>query len=97
MCDTIYQVNRAPSGLHTAVMDIIVAVALVLALISLALAANLRRSRLPLPPGPKQLPVIGNLLDVSVSKPWVAYHKWSQDSSETDPLLLTKQLLKYFN
>ncbi|KAF8651376.1 hypothetical protein AX16_004823 [Volvariella volvacea WC 439] len=34
---------------------------------------------LPLPPGPKRLPVIGNLLDLPKSFEWKAYHKWSED------------------
>ncbi|KAF7309358.1 Cytochrome P450 [Mycena indigotica] len=33
---------------------------------------------LPLPPGPAKLPVIGNLLDMPVERPWEAYHQWSR-------------------
>jgi hypothetical protein len=29
------------------------------------------------PPGPKGLPVIGNLLDIPKEQPWVAYREWS--------------------
>jgi hypothetical protein len=29
------------------------------------------------PPGPKGLPVIGNLLDIPKEQPWLAYRKWS--------------------
>ena len=37
-------------------------------------------SRLPYPPGPPQLPLIGNLLDipVSVQEPWKTYAAYSQ-------------------
>ena len=31
---------------------------------------------LPLPPGPKGYPLIGNLFDVPKDKPWVVYDKW---------------------
>ena len=33
-------------------------------------------NRLPLPPGPKGYPLIGNLFEMPVDKPWVAYHEW---------------------
>ena len=31
---------------------------------------------LPLPPGPKGYPLIGNIFDVAVDKPWVVYDEW---------------------
>lgn len=33
---------------------------------------------LPLPPGPKGYPIIGNLLDLPPDKPWVTFHEWSK-------------------
>ena len=31
---------------------------------------------LPLPPGPKGYPLIGNIFDMPVHKPWVVYDEW---------------------
>ena len=31
---------------------------------------------LPLPPGPKGYPLIGNLFDMPTVKPWVVYDEW---------------------
>ncbi|OCH91450.1 cytochrome P450 [Obba rivulosa] len=34
---------------------------------------------LPLPPGPKPLPIIGNALDVPVTLPWRTYAQWARE------------------
>lgn len=38
-------------------------------------------SKLPLPPGPKGAPLIGNLKDMPTSFEWQTYHKWSKEFS----------------
>lgn len=41
-----------------------------------------KRSHLPLPPGPKGLPIIGNVLDMPMEKPWEKFHEWRETYSE---------------
>ena len=35
-------------------------------------------NRLPLPPGPKGYPLLANLFDVPIDKPWLGYDEWSK-------------------
>ena len=51
-------------------------VTLILALILLYRASN--RDRLPLPPGPKGWPLIGNLLDIPQSNVVKTYAEWAR-------------------
>ncbi|KAJ3916252.1 hypothetical protein F5877DRAFT_69207 [Lentinula edodes] len=37
------------------------------------------RRKLPLPPGPKGLPIIGNALNYPTKTPWVKYAEWSRE------------------
>jgi hypothetical protein len=42
-----------------------------------------RRHRgLPLPPGPKGWPLIGNVFDIPTIKGWEVYHKWCKELGE---------------
>lgn len=48
------------------------------------------RSRLPLPPIPQDLPIIGNLLDIPKVMPWKAFSEWSKLYSELLSLFITR-------
>ncbi|TFY82421.1 hypothetical protein EWM64_g1591 [Hericium alpestre] len=57
------------------------AVALVLGLfgtVYLYQASKKKQGGLPLPPGPKRLPVIGNLLDMPKGREWLVYEEWGK-------------------
>ena len=38
---------------------------------------------LPLPPGPKGYPLIGNIFDMAIDKPWLVYDEWRKTYSKT--------------
>ena len=58
-------------------------------LFSVVLFRQLKKGRdgnpngLPLPPGPKGYPLIGNLFDMPVYKPWVVYDEWRKTYGKT--------------
>lgn len=41
-----------------------------------------RRRALPLPPGPKGLPILGNALDMPRENPWLTYWQWGKECSK---------------
>ena len=42
---------------------------------------------LPLPPGPKPLPVIGNALDMPMKREWETLTKWAEEYGEPSHLI----------
>ena len=45
---------------------------------TLFVARRLQRSSQPRPPGPKPWPLIGNVLDIPLIRPWITYRNWSK-------------------
>lgn len=56
----------------------IAASAAILASIVFVFSSYHNRRTLPLPLGPKGLPLLGNILDIPLEKPWKVYDAWSK-------------------
>ena len=60
-------------------MIILDLLAIISFIVTLFLRWKHRRERLPLPPGPKKLPMVGNLFDMPRRLEWETYHQWSKE------------------
>ncbi|KAG1879711.1 cytochrome P450 [Suillus subluteus] len=63
-----------PSDIHLALYGAVLVVPLVLAWRS----TSKNSSSLPLPPGPRLLPFVGNAFDINVTQPWLTYTDWKE-------------------
>ena len=54
--------------------------------------ATSNQKGLPLPPGPKGYPVIGNIFDMPVNKPWLVYEEWCKTHGE--PAIIKRLLVR---
>ncbi|KAK0480125.1 cytochrome P450 [Armillaria novae-zelandiae] len=61
--------------MNSTVLSVTLASGILLTYCLFYISRNYRR--LPLPPGPKGFPLIGNLWDVPVEYPWITYTRWT--------------------
>ena len=85
-----YTINGMHSSLIT-VLDILAATTLV----ALATSFSYRweRGRLPYPPGPRGLPIIGHFLTFPKNFVWLTFTKWGQQYGRTYPLPICRELM----
>ncbi|KAI0299925.1 cytochrome P450 [Russula brevipes] len=59
--------------------DILLGSLTILFSLALLFVAHAGKKRLPYPPGPKRLPIVGNLFNMPSRAEWFTYLKWSQE------------------
>ncbi|TFK48003.1 cytochrome P450 [Heliocybe sulcata] len=72
-------------------MTVLPALAVAVLVTVWVLSSRTRRRGLPLPPGPKGLPLIGNLLDFPATFQWLAFDKWHKQYGDIVYLNLAGQ------
>ncbi|KDQ54080.1 hypothetical protein JAAARDRAFT_410464 [Jaapia argillacea MUCL 33604] len=56
-----------------------------------------RKQHTPLPPGPKGLPLVGNVLDMPKKQPWITFNKWGEQFGDVFYLNLLGQPMIILN
>ncbi|KAI0063359.1 cytochrome P450 [Artomyces pyxidatus] len=74
-----------------------VALSLIFALLKFYFSSRRRAGRLPYPPGPKSLPLIGNLFDIPSQKPWLTYTKWAKQYGEITSITVLGRVVVFVN
>ncbi|KAF7334865.1 Cytochrome P450 [Mycena sanguinolenta] len=74
-------------------MEFTLAVA-VFSILLYALRWNRNRSKLPLPPGPRKLPLVGNFFDMPTERQWETFLKWSKQFSTSIVVLSSIEAVK---
>jgi hypothetical protein len=67
--------------------------------IALVLASRFvlsRRVTAPCPPGPKGLPLIGNVLDMPTQEEWLTFADWATHYGMHDPVRLFRSLMSTY-
>lgn len=80
--DIIRLLSRVRSGSDSLIMLSAILAAIIALLVGVVSITNSKRkttSSLPLPPGPKPLPVIGNVHQAPKSHAWRTYLQWSKE------------------
>ena len=62
--------------------DILLAVVTALGGLAFLVVVRISKRRLPYPPGPRRLPIVGNLFSMPSREEWKVYKKWSEDCGQ---------------
>lgn len=68
-----------------------------LLLLAIGLLAYSRFTRPPFPPGPKPLPIIGNILDITTKELWLTAFKWARTYGPVTHIRIFNQSLVFLN